>query len=79
MLRKDFYPYEYRMIGRNTMKQLMIENVVGRGCASLFIDMQKLPVNDFKWAEDIWKLDQDFIESYNDGSDGEHFFEIDVQ
>ena len=30
------------------MKQLMIENVIGRGCASLFIDMQKLPVNDFK-------------------------------
>ena len=47
----------------------MIENVIGRGCASLFIDMQKLPVNDFKWAEDISELDQDFIESYNDESE----------
>ena len=58
---------------------LMIQKGIGRGYASLFIDMQKLPVNDFKWSEDIWKFDQDFIESYNDGSDGEHFFETDVQ
>ena len=58
---------------------LMIQKGIGRGYASLFIDMQKLPVNYFKWTEDIWELDQDFIESYNDGSDGEHFFEIDVQ
>ena len=57
----------------------MIEKGIGRGYASLFIDMQKLPVNDFKLTEDISELDQDFIESYNDGSDGEHFFEIDVQ
>ena len=58
---------------------LMIQKGIGRGYASLFIDMQKLPVNDFKLTEDISELDQDFIESYNDGSDGEHFFEIDVQ
>ena len=47
----------------------MIEKGIGRVYASLFIDMQKLPVNDFKWAEDISELDQDFIESYNDESE----------
>ena len=47
----------------------MIEKGTGRGYASLFIDMQTLPVNDFKWAEDISELDQDFIESYNDESE----------
>ena len=57
----------------------MTEKGIGRGYASLFIDMQKLPVNDFKWAEDISELGEDFIESYNNESDGEHFFESDVQ
>ena len=47
----------------------MTEKGIGRGYASLFIDMQKLPVNDFKRAEDISELDQDFIESYNDESE----------
>ena len=42
---------------------LMIQKGIGRGYASLFIDMQNLPVNDFKWTEDIWELDQDSIES----------------
>ena len=41
----------------------MIQKGIGRGYASLFIDMQNLPVNDFKWTEDIWELDQDSIES----------------
>ena len=57
----------------------MIEKGIRREYATLFIDMQKLPVNDFKWAEDISELGEDFIESYNNESDGEHFFESDVQ
>ena len=50
----------------------MIEKGIRRRYATLFSNMQKLPVNDFKWAEDISELDEDFIESYNDESDGEH-------
>ena len=57
----------------------MIEKAIRREYATLFIDMQKLPVNDFKWAEDISELGEDFIESYNNESDAEHFFESDVQ
>ena len=30
---------------------------------------QKLPVNDFKWVEDISEFNVDFIKSYNDGKD----------
>ena len=34
---------------------------------------QKLPVNDFKWVEDISEFNEDFIKSYNDESDKEYF------
>ena len=30
---------------------------------------QKLPVNDFKWVEDISKFDESLIKSYNEESD----------
>ena len=30
---------------------------------------QKLPVNDFKWLEDISEFDEDIVKSYNDESD----------
>ena len=35
---------------------------------------QKLPVNDFKWVEDISEFNEDLIKTYNDESD-----EVDVQ
>ena len=37
---------------------------------------QKLPVNDFKWVEDISEFNEDFIKSYSDGG---HFLKIHVQ
>ena len=40
---------------------------------------QKLPVNDFKYVEDISEFDGSFIKSYNEKSDEGHFFEIDIQ
>ena len=40
---------------------------------------QKLPVNDFKWDEDISEFNEDFIKSYNDQSDEGYFLEADVQ
>ena len=30
---------------------------------------QKLPVNDFKWAEKTFQFNKDFIKSYNEDSD----------
>ena len=34
---------------------------------------QKLPVNDFKWVEDISEFNEDFRKSYNDNSDEGYF------
>ena len=40
---------------------------------------QKLPVNDFKWVEDISEFNEDFVKSFNDESNEGHFLEVDVQ
>ena len=29
---------------------------------------QKMPLNDFKWTEDISEIDESFIKSYNEDS-----------
>ena len=39
---------------------------------------QKLPVNDFKWVEDIVEFNQSFIKSYDEESNEGHFLDIDV-
>ena len=36
-------------------------------------------VNDFKWVEDIFQFNEDFIKSYNDESDERCFLEVDIQ
>ena len=40
---------------------------------------QKLPVNHFKWIEDISEFDETFLKSYNDESDEGYILEVDVQ
>ena len=40
---------------------------------------QRLPVNDFKWVEDISKFNEDFIKVYNDEGDAGYFLEVYVQ
>ena len=40
---------------------------------------QRLPVNNFKWVKNISKFDKSSIKSYNEESDKEYFFEVDVQ
>ena len=39
----------------------------------------RLPVNDFKWVEDIYEFDESFIKSYNDENDEGYFLEANVQ
>ena len=36
-------------------------------------------VNDFKWVEDIFQFNEDFIKSYNDESDERYFLEVNIQ
>ena len=40
---------------------------------------QTLPVNNFKWVEDISEFDESFIKNYNEKSSEGHFLGTDVQ
>ena len=40
---------------------------------------RKLLVIGFEWVEDTSQFNEDFIKSYNEESDKEYFFEVDVQ
>ena len=40
---------------------------------------QKLPVNGFKWVNDLSRFNEDFIKNYNENSDIGYFIEVDVE
>ena len=40
---------------------------------------RKLPVKDFKWVDDISKIDDDFIKNYNDDDNTGYFIETDIK
>ena len=40
---------------------------------------QKLPVIDFKWVEEKFEFNEDFLKSSNDDSDEVYFIEVDIQ
>ena len=40
---------------------------------------QKLPVNGFKWEDDLSRFNERFIESYNKNSNKGYFLEADVE
>ena len=40
---------------------------------------QKLPVNGFKWENDLSRFNEDFIKNYNENSDMGYFLEVDVE
>ena len=40
---------------------------------------QKLPKNNFKWVEDISKINEEFIKKYNENSYKGHILEVDVK
>ena len=39
---------------------------------------QKLPVNGFKWVNDLSRFNEDFIKNYNENSDIRYFLEVGV-
>ena len=39
---------------------------------------QKLPINDFKWVNDVSRLNERFIKNYNKNSDIGYFLDLDV-
>ena len=40
---------------------------------------QKLPVNGFKWINDVAGIDEEFIRNYNEDNDKEYILEVDVK
>ena len=40
---------------------------------------QKLSVNSFKWIEETFQFNEDFIKNFNEDSDIRYFLEVDVQ
>ena len=40
---------------------------------------QKLPVNNFKWVEDTWRIDEEFIKNYNENNKKGYILEVDVK
>ena len=40
---------------------------------------QKLPVDGFKWVEDLSKVNKSFIKNYGENSDKEYILEVDVE
>ena len=40
---------------------------------------KKLPVNGFKWENDLSKFNENFIKNYNENSDVGYFLEVDVE
>ena len=40
---------------------------------------QNLPVNNFEWIKDTYQFNENFMKYYNEESDEECFFEVDVQ
>ena len=39
---------------------------------------QKLPVNGFKWVENLSKFNEDFFKNYDENSDKGYFLEVDI-
>ena len=40
---------------------------------------QKLPVNGFKWINDVTRIDEQFIQNYNEDNDKGYIREVDVK
>ena len=40
---------------------------------------QELPVNDFKWLEDISEINEEFIKNYDENNDKGYILEVDVK
>ena len=44
-----------------------------------WVMIQKLPVNGFKWVEDLSLFNESFIKNYDENSDLGYFLEVDVE
>ena len=54
------------------IQYLDVNNLYGRAMT------QKLPLNDFKWINNVSKINEKFIKNYDEDSDKGYIFEVDV-
>ena len=40
---------------------------------------QKLPINGFKWGNDVSRFNEDFIKNYNENDNIGYFFQVDME
>ena len=40
---------------------------------------KKLPINGFKWENDLSRFNENFIKNYNEDSDAGYFLEVDIE
>ena len=40
---------------------------------------KKLPVNGFKWENDLSRFNENFMKNYNENSDAKYFLEVDIE
>ena len=58
--------------GSSYLKYWDIKNLYG------WLMSQKLPVNGFKWVEDIPKFNEDFMKNYNEKGNEGYFLEVNI-
>ena len=63
------------MIKKITSHLLYVDanNLYGR------VMSQKLPVNGFKWVEDLSQFNEHFIKNYDENSDKRYILEVDIE
>ena len=40
---------------------------------------KKLPINGFKWENDLSRFNENFVKNYNEDSDAGYFLEVDIE
>ena len=58
--------------GSSYLKYWDVKNLYG------WLMSQKLPVNGFKWVEDIPKFNEDFMTNYNEKGNEGYFLEVNI-
>ena len=58
--------------GSSYLKYWDVKNLYG------WLMSQKLPVNGFKWVEDIPKFNEDFMKNYNEKGNEGYFLEVNI-
>ena len=68
-----YMKYNNKSIESSYLEYLHVNNLYGLPMS------KKLPVNGFKWIEDLWEFNEDFIKNYDENGDVGYFLEVDIE